>query len=101
MARAQWSYDAGHLPCAVCLPFSFLTTEAFHVFAQQYAAGHTLVLYCGDADCEQPKCLPVKLRDEFWPRKPVTIRGQGIRTIFSDGSKMRHFGRKCDVLARN
>ena len=64
-ARPQWSYDAGHIQGAVCLPFSFPTTDDHRKFAQTYPTSRTLVLYCGDPACERSRYLAEKLKDEF------------------------------------
>jgi hypothetical protein len=64
-ARPEWSFEAGHLPGAVCLPFSFPTTQAFLDFLSQHPKTRPLVIYCGELSCERSKYLAIKLRDEF------------------------------------
>jgi rhodanese-related sulfurtransferase len=64
-ARPEWSFEAGHLPGAVCLPFSFPTTQAFHEFSSQHPKTRPLVIYCGEPSCERSKYLAIKLRDDF------------------------------------
>lgn len=64
-ARPQWAFDAGHIPHAVCLPFSFESTDLEKAFVQDYPAERNVVIYCGDPSCERSKYLAKKLRDQF------------------------------------
>ncbi len=64
-ARPKWSFDAGHIPGAVSLPFSFTTVEPEALFANQYDRDRHLIIYCGDTDCERSEYLAKKLRDQF------------------------------------
>ena len=64
-ARPKWSFDAGHIPGAVSLPFSFTTVEPEKLFASQYRRDRHLIIYCGNVDCERSEYLAKKLRDQF------------------------------------
>ena len=64
-ARPEWSFEAGHLPGAVCLPFSFPTTQAYRDFSKLHSKTRPLIIYCGEPSCERSKYLAKKLRDEF------------------------------------
>lgn len=64
-ARPDWSFEAGHLPNAVNLPFSFPTTPEYPKFAETHPKDRDLVLYCGEPSCERSSYLAEKLRDEF------------------------------------
>ena len=64
-ARPQWAFDAGHIPEAVCLPFSFEASEVESAFVRDHPVEQNLVIYCGEARCERSKYLAKKLRDQF------------------------------------